>query len=197
MSHLRRGIHHGLRATIALSILFAETAAAQQPAAPAARPDTNRAVSDTVGPRPELKPPLSPRRAFLYSLLVPGYSQSVLGRNRTGAIQIAFETAALIMIRQSAADLREARRNVADSIIVSYVDDSGRPAVRWEATPFSRSLVRSRESHLEDWIAVLAANHLFSAADAYVAALLWDLPAEVALRAEPRRSVSLALRLSW
>jgi len=30
----------------------------------------------------------------------------------------------------------------------------------------------------------------------YVAALLWDLPSEVALRATPR-SVELALRVSW
>lgn len=164
---------------------------AQQPVPP----DTTTRV-DTVGPRPELKPPISPRRAFLYSLMLPGYSQSVLGRHRAGAIQLAFETAALVMIRQSAADVREARRNLADSIPVSFVDEFGQPAIRYERTPFSSSLLRSRKQHLEDWIAVLAANHLFSAADAFVAALLWDLPAEVRVQPTPA-ATRIGLRLEW
>jgi hypothetical protein len=159
-------------------------------------PADTTARADTVGPRPELRPPLSPRRAFLYSLLLPGYSQSVLGRNRAGALQLAFESAAIVMIRQSAADVREARRNLADTVIVSFVNEQGVPEIRSQRTPFSASLVRSRRSHLEDWIAVLVANHLFSAADAYVASLLWDLPAEVAVRSDGR-SAALGLRVAW
>ena len=169
--------------------LTSESLVAQQ------RADTSARI-DTVGPRPELQPPISPRRAFLYSLFLPGYSQSILGRHRAGALQLTFEAVALAMIRISAADVREARRSVADSIPVSFVNGDGVPAVRYERTLFTSSLLRSRQSHLEDWIAVLAANHLFSGADGYVAALLWDLPAEVALRATPR-SVGLALRVSW
>lgn len=168
------------------------TLQAQQPADTARRPPP----IDTAGPKPERQPPLSPRRAFTYSLLMPGYSQSVLGRNRAGTLQLAFEAAAFIMIRQSAADVREARRAVADSVPVSFVNDAGLPEIRYARTTFPASLIRSRTSHLEDWIAVLIANHLFSAADAYVAALLWDLPGEVALRAEPR-SAGLAMRFRW
>ena len=178
------------RYIIAASLAFAGAAGAQQPG------DTTRARLDTVGPRPELRPPLSPRRAFLYSLLAPGYSQSVLGRHRAGALQLTFEAAALVMIRQSAADIREARRNLADSVVVSFVDDLGQPQRRWERTQYSSSLVRSRRAHLEDWIAVLAANHLFSAADAYVASLLWDLPAEVQMQAEPG-SARFSVRIGW
>mgnify|MGYP006148770149 CR=1 FL=1 len=77
--------------------------------------------------------------------------------------------------------LNAARRNLADSVIVSYVDAAGQPVVTWQRTPFSAALVRSRQEQLEDWIAVLIANHLFSAADGYVASLLWDLPAEVSV----------------
>ena len=154
------------------------------------------ARADTVGPRPELQPPLSPRRAFLYSLLLPGYSQSVLDRHRAGALQVAFEAAAIVMIRQSAADVREARRNRADSIPVSFVNDQGQPDIRYQSTPFTSSLLRSRRSHLEDWIAVLVANHLFSAADAYVAALLWDLPAEVQAQAA-RDQTRVGFRVRW
>jgi hypothetical protein len=158
--------------------------------------DSARAAVDTSGAKPEIQPPISPRRAFLYSLMIPGYGQSVLGRGKAGTFQIAFEAATLVMIRQSAADIREAKRTVADSIPVSYVDANGAPKTRYERTGFPSSLIKSRRAHLEDWIAVLLANHLFAAADAYVAALLWDLPSEVALRASPR-SAALALRLYW
>ena len=162
----------------------------------AQRPDSTTATVDTAGPKPERQPPISPRRAFLYSLLVPGYAQSVLGRNRAGTLEMSFEAVALVMLRQSAMDIREARRSVADSIPVSFVDATGAPTIRYERTPFPTSLIKSRRAHLEDWIAVLIANHLFAAADGYVAALLWDLPSEVALRATPR-SAELALRVSW
>ena len=173
-----------------LALLAAPTLSAQQ------RTDTSAAVVDTVQARPEMRPPLSPRRAFLYSLVLPGYAQSVLGRHRAGALEIAFEAAALTMIRISAADLREAKRNLRDSIPVSFVSANGAPEIRWVLTPYHQALVRARKAHVEDWIAVLIGNHLFSAADAYVAALLWDLPAEVALRATPR-SAGLAFTLRW
>lgn len=185
-----------LRSILMRAALLVGALALTSASLPAQQRDTSAAVVDTAGPRPELKPPISPRRAFLSSLFLPGYAQSILGRNRAGSLQLAFEAVALTMIRISAADVREARRTVADSIPVSFVDDEGLPSIRYQRTPFSSSLLRSRQSHLEDWIAVLMANHLFSAADGYVAALLWDLPSEVALSATPR-SVGFALRLRW
>jgi hypothetical protein len=180
-----------LLAASCLLLMGATAMSAQEPIDTAAAPR-----SDTAGPRPELQPPLSPRRAFLYSLLMPGYSQSVLGRHRAGTLQLVFEAAAIVMIRQSAADVREARRNLADSIVVSFVDDAGQPAITKVVSPFSTGLLRSRRSHLEDWIAVLLANHLFSAADAYVAALLWDLPVEVQATAR-RGETRVGLRVGW
>ena len=176
-------------------LLACALALASQPLG-AQRPDTASAAVDTSGPKPELRPPLSPRRAFLYSLLVPGYAQSILGRTRAGTVEIAFETVALVMIRQSAADIKEARRNAVDSIPVAFVDANGVAKITYQRTPFPKSLIKSRRSHLEDWIAVLIANHLFSAADGYVASLLWDLPTEMALRATPH-SAELALRVYW
>jgi hypothetical protein len=151
---------------------------------------------DTVGPRPERKPPISPRRAFLYSLAFPGYGQSLLNRNRTGTVLLAFETAALVMRHEMAQDLAEARRIATDSLPVSFADAEGNPVVVYRATPFPASLIRTRKSHVEDWTAVLIANHLFAAADAYVAALLWDLPSEVAVRATPHEA-SVALTFTW
>jgi hypothetical protein len=163
--------------------------------AAAQTPDTTSVV-DTAGPRPERKPPISPRRAFLSSLIVPGYAQSILGRGKTGTLLVGFEAVALVMIRESAADVRNARRFQADSVPVSFVDENGVPRVRYETTPFTSGLVRTRREHLEDWIAVLIANHLFAGIDAYVAALLWDLPTEIAVRGSPS-SATLAFKVSW
>ena len=177
------------------TLVVALCAAMSGSAGAQARADSVRAVSP-AGALAELQPPLSPRRAFTYSLFIPGYAQSVLGRARTGTLIMAFETVALVMIRESSLGLREARRNLADSIIVSYVDAGGNPTVVYQRTPFSQALLRSRQEQLEDWIAVLVGNHLFSAIDAFVAAHLWDLPAEIALRANPN-SKGLALRLYW
>ena len=162
----------------------------------AQQPDTARAGIDTVTATLERKPPLSPRRAFLYSLALPGYSQSVLGRHRAGALQVAFEAVSLVMVRMSAADLREARRNLSDSVTVSFVNAAGNAEVVRVRSQWTSELVRARRAHVEDWIAVWAANHLFSALDAFVAAHLWDLPAEVAVTATPR-STGLALKLHW
>jgi hypothetical protein len=185
-------------ALAALCVLLLGSAANAQQTPDTARhaPRDTAAVVDTIGPRPELKPPISPRRAFLYSVLVPGYAQSVLGRNRAGALEIAFEAVALTMVRISAADVREARRMFADSIPVSFVDASGVPKVRFERTMYTESLIRSRRAHLEDWIAVLIGNHLFSGADAFVAANLWDLPTEVSLQASPH-AANVAFKLFW
>ena len=86
--------------------------------------------------------------------------------------------------------------NARDSVVVSFVDENGNPSVRRAESEFPTQLVKARRAHFEDWIAVLAASHLFAAADAYVASLLWDLPAEVSLRTSPR-TTELALRVYW
>ena len=192
MTNLRAALPRLQTLCIAIGLVLgaAATATAQQ----TQRVDTARV--DTVAAQPELKPPLSPRRAFLYSLMLPGYAQSVLGRNRAGALEVAFEAVALIMIRNSAADLREVRRNLRDSIPVSFVAPDGTPRITYARTPFNTALERARRAHVEDWVAVLVGNHLFSAADAYVAALLWDLPAEVAVRATPR-SAGVSFGFRW
>jgi hypothetical protein len=132
-----------------------------------------------------LRAPLGPRRAFFYSFLVPGYSQAVLGRNKAAAAFTLVEAISLAMIRESAADVHEARRTVNDSVIVSYVDAVGTASIT-KATPrFGDQQVHTRLAHVEDWIALLVANHLFAGADAFVAANLWDVPLRLGLREIP------------
>jgi len=145
------------------------------------------------------KPPLSPRRAFLYSLALPGYSQSVLGRPTAGALFVLTESIALVMLRESAADLREARRFRTDSLVViGYVDPGGGAPVTpiTQTSAYNDRLVDIRRGHVEDWIAFIVANHLFAAADAYVAAHLWDLPTQISVESR-RDGAVLAAKVAW
>jgi hypothetical protein len=168
----------------------------------AQRPDSTRVrrQAPTAPTIPDsLKPPISPRRAFLYSALLPGYGQAVLGRNKAAAAMLAIEAMAIAMIRESAADVREARRMSGDSVVVTYVDPStGALLVPSSPVPrrFDPPYVHVRQSHVEDWVAFLFANHLFSGADAFVAANLWELPAELSVRVAPG-GATVGATLTW
>ena len=174
--------------SIALLIGGASIASAQDTTATVAQP----VVSDT------LKPPISPRKAFLRSLLFPGSAQNTLGRNKVAAGIIAVEAMSIAMIRESGADVREARRQRGDSLVISYVDDNGNklgtPTV--ERRRFGDDEVSSRRSHVEDWIALLVANHLFAASEAFVAASLWDVNARVTVSGN-RSNLLIGARIEW
>lgn len=165
--------------------------------------EAQRADSARAGARPPSadstrkalpKPPLSPKRAFLYSLALPGYAQSVLKRPTAGAIFMVTETIAIAMLRESAADLRQARRFQTDSLIVVGHSDTGAPVTQVSA--YTESFTNTRRGHVEDWIAFLIANHLFAAADAYVGAHLWDLPSQISVESRPTGTV-VAARIKW
>jgi hypothetical protein len=158
----------------------------------AQRPDSTRRAVQRPQPQPAssdtIKPPISPRRAFFLSFLIPGSAQTILGRNKAAALLMLFEGVTISMIRESGADIREARRTVNDTIVVSWRGSSGNTQA---TTPvvvpprFDNAYVAVRRSHQEDWIAVLIANHLFAGADAYVAANLWDVPTQLSVRSGP------------
>lgn len=145
--------------------------------------------------KPVPAPPISPRRAFFYSLMLPGYAQSVLGRPTAGALFVLSESIAIAMLRESKADLNEARRLRTDSVLVIGVDANGQPITH--RSFYSDGLIDIRRGHVEDWVAFLAANHLFAAADAYVAAHLWDLPSQVSVRPAPDGGAVVAARFTW
>jgi len=176
----------------ALLVVGAGTAGAQRVDSARVAP-AQRAPTDTVT-RPVPQPPLSPRRAFLMSAILPGYSQSVLGRPTAGAIFVLSEAIAIAMLRESKADLNEARALRTDSLVVVGYNSDG-TAIK-AASPYDDELVNVRKGHVEDWVAFIIANHLFAAADAYVGAHLWDLPSQISVK---RTSVGtvLAARLSW
>lgn len=159
-----------------------------------------------VGPAPVARPPISPRRAFLYSVLVPGAGQAALDRHVWGGAFFLVEGLSLALVYRSAEELRLARQFRADSVPLTYQTGSdgapvlgadGKPAVAtWSVSMYSAARVRARRTHYEDWIAVVIFNHLMSGADAFVAAQLWDLPARVSLQpaADGRPAITASLK---
>ena len=149
-------------------------------------------------------PPISARRAFFSSVLLPGLGQARLDRPNAGALFVTVELVSIVMARRTAYNLAYARAHRGDSIVSRYaVDANGRPVVDSLGRPvvaeylpnyFGADLIRSRRTQYEDWIALLIFNHLISGADAYVAAHLWDLPGQVAVSATPR-GVGFAARI--
>lgn len=191
--------------SVSLSALFALPAHAQvvdtTTRVPPVRADSGKppAVPTPAGvtaPRPQAqrsseplggagrKPPITPKRAFLYSLMIPGLGQSRLDRGTAGALFAAVELGSLAMIRKSSVDLRQARRYSGDSLPGNYtVQADGKIVGTGGFGPqFSTDLVNTRRLHTEDWYAAILFNHLLSGADAFVAAQLWNVPRTVALR---------------
>lgn len=193
---VRRSIHHSLAITIAvagsLSVAI-EVAGSQQVdtarAAAGRPPAPPRAAQDTA------RPPISPKRAFLYSLLAPGYGQSVLDRPIAGAMFFTAEVTWIAMATKSAFDLRYARAHERDSLVATYktktdgtveLDSLGNPiAATYLPNRYAAARVEARRKHLEDYYALLIANHLLAGAEAFVAAQLWDLPAHVSIKQMP------------
>ncbi len=184
----------GLSAAVAVAIgVVIGVAACAQPAHGQAAGAQPPVTTPSAAPQPaavkreRFTPPISPRRAFLYSLVLPGLGQSRLDRGVSGALFASVELAALTMLQRSNNNLREARRYQVDTLPSEFtvnsdgtLTETGTVVGRYDA-----DLIRTRRLHVEDWLAVIAFNHLFGAADAFVAAQLWDVP--VQLSAAPYR----------
>ena len=174
-----------------LTAVIGRAAVAQQRTSPvvprdSARADTTkrplRRIPNSI-PDSLLRPPITPKAAFLHSLVLPGWGQSALRRNTASTIFASVEIGAIYMVAKSRADLRNAKalRNL-DSLTIG--DPSLGDAIT-KVPAVSQGLINSRQLHLEDWLAILIFNHLLSGADAYVAANLWDVPARVSIRHTP------------
>jgi hypothetical protein len=191
------GLTLALLAPLAPARLVAQPPDSIRARPPVTADSTRRAAPAQAGiVRP--KPPVSPRAAFLSSLVVPGYGQTRLGRPTAASIFVAVELFGIALARKSAADLRTAEKYEDDSITVRIPIDPATGLPQPERAPgaFSADRVRARRQHYEDWIAVLAFNHLFAGADAFVAANLWDLPTQISVHSTDR-GTTLALSLTW
>jgi hypothetical protein len=127
---------------------------------PAAAQDSLTVVAAPPADTTVLARPVSPMGAFFRSLLLPGWGQAKLNRKLTGGIFVAWEGVTLGMTLKTSHELNYLRRT-----------NSGR--------------VEVKEQEKEDWIVLLAFNHLLSALEAYVSAHLWDFPDDLEFRAVP------------
>jgi hypothetical protein len=150
------------------------------------------------------KPPMTARRAFLTSLLIPGYAQTVFGRDKAAMLFAVVEIGSLGMARKSAQDLAEAKGLAHDSVVATYKIDpttglaiidpkTGLPTPdTYIASRYTADRIKARRTHYEDWIAAIIFNHLISGADAYVAANLWDFNTSLGAVASARGATLVA-----
>ena len=116
---------------------------------------------------------ISPLNAFWRSFLIPGWGQARLNRKLSGGIFVAWEGVTLGMSLKTRRELRYLRRNGS-----ARAEDK-------------------RQEH-EDWLVLLAFNHLFAGLEAYVSAHLADFPGDLRVEAVPGgvgAAVSLPIRL--
>jgi hypothetical protein len=127
---------------------------------PASRPDSAPANPQLPSPGSRLKP----LPAFFHSLLIPGWAQSKLDRKLTAALFVTWEGLTLGMALKADGEVKYLRR--------TYPDSS------------ARLIDKAKER--QDWLILLAFNHLFAGLEAFVSSQLQDFPADVKLRAAPR-----------
>ncbi len=161
-----------LRALRLLALLLAACTWAPrllaQDTAATAVPEVPAATPDSAG-----FTPISPINAFWRSFLLPGWGQARLNRKLTGGIFVAWEGVTFGMSLKTRHELAYLRR-----------------------TGSERADNKRREH--EDWIVLLAFNHLFAGLEAYVGAHLADFPGDLQIQALPGgvgASVSVPIRL--
>jgi hypothetical protein len=154
---------------LAFACLAPRAAAAQNDSVP--RPFQVR--GDTVATVPDSLLRITPRGAFLRSLVLPGWGQSELGAPGRGGVYFLLESGSLWMVLKTGQKLDEARR------LETIARETG------EIGPTAKHpLVRDRENQREDWITLSIFWLFFSGADAFVAAHLQDF--DVHVNAVPR-----------
>ena len=168
-------------AVLAALALGAPNASAQRadsarvgPSAPVAA-DTAAVARDS-----SRRAPISSKRALLESLTVPGWGQASLHRSTAGGLFAALEVTSIAMLIQSEKELHAARELARDSV---FSDSVGANVVN----PYA-GRIPARKQAVEDWTFLLIFTHLISAADAFVAAQLWDVPVQVRGQSDARQA---------
>jgi hypothetical protein len=103
---------------------------------------------------------VSPMNAFWRSFLVPGWGQAKLGRKLTAGIFVGWEGVTLGMSLKTRHELAYLRRT-----------NSGR--------------ADDKHGEHQDWVVLLAFNHLFAGLEAYVSGHLTDFPRDLHFEAVP------------
>jgi hypothetical protein len=170
---LRLGRSLVLHVALATVVLTGRVTA-QDSSAVAGHADTaSAAVPVQRQPPDSLALRTSPMNAFWRSFLLPGWGQAKLGRKLTAGIFAAWEGTTLGMSLKTRHELAYLRRT--NSV---RADDK-------------------RREH-EDWVVLLAFNHVLAGLEAYVSGHLAEFPADLGLQAVPGglgASLSVPFRL--
>jgi uncharacterized protein DUF5683 len=127
---------------------------------------------------------ISPRQAFLRSLILPGWGQSSIGAPGRGAVYFALESGSLWMVYKSNQKLQEARELEAAQHEAGILEaDRTLP------------LVRARRNEREDWITLSVFWFFFSGADAFVSAYLRDFDTHVGVQSAPGGGAQLQVNV--
>jgi hypothetical protein len=103
---------------------------------------------------------VGPAGALWRSLLIPGWGQAATGRHVTGAVFVVWEGTTMYMSLKARQE-------------ANYFQAAGLPNVD------------SKRQEVQDWAVLWGFNHLFSGAEAYVAAHLRDFPRDLKVRVFP------------
>jgi hypothetical protein len=157
---------------------------------------------------------VTPRGAFLRSLLVPGWGHVVTGAPRRGAVYAGLAAGSWFMVGKTLHRYGEARDILAsfrleardslhllalqDTAWERRIQDPDTLAARIAADPRvtdATGLLGARRQQREDWVTWLAFLTLANALDAYVSAHLADSPARVSASARRDGGVNVGVRL--
>ncbi len=136
-------------------------------------PARDRQPEDTVEvPHFRVEPPVAPLGAMWRSLLVPGWGQAALHRRGTGAFFVFMEGLTMAMTLKSLHQLGFEEQTDAET-------------------------VEAKRDEVQDWAVLWGFNHLLAALEAFVAAELWDFPAELEAQPLPDGGIGLGLSVYW
>jgi hypothetical protein len=159
---------------------------------------------------------ITPARAFVRSLLVPGWGQFSMGATLRGSIYASLQGASAVMLAKTQIKISDARNDAStlrktavDSLIAFAQARKDTALIRKYSNPDSvtevanttfavadkESLVKARVKQREDWITYFLFFTLASGVDAFVGAHLSDFPGTVT--AEPIPAGGMRLRLDF
>ncbi len=177
-------------------LLAATPLGAQEPAPAVPAPDSLVLEADTlVSPADTLAPALSPARAFLRGLVLPGWGHVAAGSYSRGGFYVAAQSGTVWMIAKSAFRRHQAdrllslERQAATSRITasgSLPPDSVALRVDSDVAVLEIQELRdARRQQVEDWTALGIFLVLLSAVDAFVSAHLMDYPEPLSIEVNP------------
>ena len=197
-----------IRALVGCGLVFLWSGSLPAQQVPERAPFLAQSEADETVIQP-VRDAISPRGAFIRSLIIPGWGHAAVGAQGRGGFYFLAQSASLWMVAQShglrsaARELRHLEASAADERLRGEgVTDpfERRQAVRADPRVVERQeLVDTRAQQVEDWVALSVFLLLIISADAFVSAHLMEFPEPLGLEVQPLPGsgrVEVGLRLA-